>query len=1109
MQNKVEKSKNVIISSNLTDIVNLQVGDNITRIYQLLGVAHDKIGSTDIWESVKKNKLFLTLQEKASKDSEINTLIAIIALIYTHSKLFEEFSDWENTNIEHSMKILSLFETFIPETTISSLNEIEITILLLTAYLHDVGIYVNKVDKEKIFSSIEFNEFIEKHNNYFEKIHLLLSNDHNNEAELIENFLLQKFLLPLHYNKTYEYIKNNFNDLFQYKGENFCEELSKVAASHSVESWEYGFKEQIGRSSIDKYRRNKKIAGVTCNIQFLSICLKIADVLSFDEEYFPVHILEYIGLKEKIFYSEWLRHLSIGNWQINNRDLIYEVQCTHPVYQHYLFTVLESIEQEIDKCTYLLSDNHKDIIDIYKINLSRKVNKDYIQPLDFIYGPIKFELNYGKVVNILMGEQLYGKKNIVVRELLQNAIDACNHRRALEQINNNSYVPQIDVELNTRDNHYILVVKDNGVGMDLHIVQNYLINVGSSYYKSKEFEKLKNDYFKKGVNFDPVSKFGIGILSCFMIADKVEIRTCRKNQDGSKQTPLLIQMEGDNKFFVIRETEKIEFGTEVVLFLSDETIEDEDTIFDDFNFFTKLDYLIEKFIIHSNVNIHVNSNHVVLKKNYDFKSFIDYTQKIYKDFKVDHTEKDHSDMFSIIEIDLNQDIIPNIKTHFPGIEGSFYLPCLTTDEGKFSFSNNEYILTTSIYVDFKLVAKRSIKEIIKYLFDDYLKPDKKSILLSWIEALYGIGTEQKLLDLSEYTLIDILIKRHSSVYIKKETLDILTEISSVYDNKSEYLSAITLEIIGNGCLCCDGILINDDYYFGGGSDLYTRRLPLSYNINFTGEAKPNITAARDSIIHDNKFEYISENIVQKIAANILWNLKNNKISNNEFEKMYFLDQLASRMHPAKRTITYYLFNDPDFVTNHLTIKVFLNGKEKLLSVNEIIEKYNGELYFTESRFIKNRLNVYLNNGGGINRDIIKRTSNIKFFSFVDNRKNYFKIKINYNELINPTALKYNCKYYGHYKDKLYVSNQLMLLNSDHEFGEIVENFRNEKYHKMVLRINAKIADGREEFEKNSDQFIEELNTNVSYLYKILENEEFKKNLSSINFNCNQFIYYPD
>ena len=72
------------------------------------------------------------------------------------------------------------------------------------------------------------------------------------------------------------------------------------------------------------------------------------------------------------------------------------------------------------------------------------------------------------------------------------------------------------------DDKVYLCCKDNGIGMTKEIIENYLLKIGNSYYKSSEFYKKQAQW---GGTFAPTSQFGIGILSCFMLGNKIEIIT--------------------------------------------------------------------------------------------------------------------------------------------------------------------------------------------------------------------------------------------------------------------------------------------------------------------------------------------------------------------------------------------------------------------------------------------------------------------------------------------------------------------------------------------------------------------------------------------------------
>jgi HSP90 family molecular chaperone len=75
--------------------------------------------------------------------------------------------------------------------------------------------------------------------------------------------------------------------------------------------------------------------------------------------------------------------------------------------------------------------------------------------------------------------------------------------------------------------------------MSLSIIENYLMKVGKSYYRSNEFDAERERLSQKGISIDTCSYFGIGILSCFMVSNVFEIETYRPDKE-----PLNIRIEG-------------------------------------------------------------------------------------------------------------------------------------------------------------------------------------------------------------------------------------------------------------------------------------------------------------------------------------------------------------------------------------------------------------------------------------------------------------------------------------------------------------------------------------------------------------------------------------
>ena len=141
--------------------------------------------------------------------------------------------------------------------------------------------------------------------------------------------------------------------------------------------------------------------------------------------------------------------------------------------------------------------------------------------------PFSFTIDRESVLTLLAGHLLYNDADAVIRELVQNSIDAVRYRAHLEahrQHNSNAQVGQVHVRWDPCQR--VLTVSDNGVGMTRSVIESNLLAVGSSFYQSDSVKRRFPDFF-------PISRFGIGILSLFMVADSVEITTASTDEDSA------------------------------------------------------------------------------------------------------------------------------------------------------------------------------------------------------------------------------------------------------------------------------------------------------------------------------------------------------------------------------------------------------------------------------------------------------------------------------------------------------------------------------------------------------------------------------------------------
>lgn len=135
--------------------------------------------------------------------------------------------------------------------------------------------------------------------------------------------------------------------------------------------------------------------------------------------------------------------------------------------------------------------------------------------------------NVEDLIKNLGGEKLYGKQHkleIVLRELIQNSRDAIVARRKIDRgFNGNIHIIVKNIEGNIW-----ITVQDDGVGMSLNTIKDYLLNFGSSFWAS---DLAKSEY--PGLNssgYSSVGRFGIGFYSIFMVASQVIVETRKYNK---------------------------------------------------------------------------------------------------------------------------------------------------------------------------------------------------------------------------------------------------------------------------------------------------------------------------------------------------------------------------------------------------------------------------------------------------------------------------------------------------------------------------------------------------------------------------------------------------
>ena len=119
--------------------------------------------------------------------------------------------------------------------------------------------------------------------------------------------------------------------------------------------------------------------------------------------------------------------------------------------------------------------------------------------------PSTFQVNLKGMI-ALLSEHIYSNPSTFVRELLQNGVDAITAFRSLDA----SREGRICVRLSAGGS---MIFEDNGIGLKEEEIHRVLTVIGES---SKRGELDSKDY---------IGRFGIGLLSCFVVSDEIVFET--------------------------------------------------------------------------------------------------------------------------------------------------------------------------------------------------------------------------------------------------------------------------------------------------------------------------------------------------------------------------------------------------------------------------------------------------------------------------------------------------------------------------------------------------------------------------------------------------------
>ncbi|MFJ1782375.1 caspase family protein [Streptomyces anulatus] len=325
----------------------------------------------------------------------------------------------------------------------------------------------------------------------------------------------------------------------------------------------------------------------------LAALLRLAGLLAFDARRLPEVVAEHLAVSDPVVPREVITVLRDAVWDPDPRGdlspyLHLDAVCPHPA----VHSALASVVEDADELGHLLRETAGRLpVDEAALlgGLPARLTDHRLRPdeqggLDAYDVPLsRFSLAQTEIRRLLMGKQLYdGKSDLALRELYQNALDACRYRdmriRYLRACGKEPrpWEGRIRIETGKDDRGRYVECVDNGVGMTVDQLRNTFTRAGRRFDQSHAFRREQAAWLRRdrALRLYPNSRFGIGVFSYFMLADEMTVLTRPVGTDGRPaERALRVEIPVSGSLFRVREADErdgevlADGGTRVRLYL--------------------------------------------------------------------------------------------------------------------------------------------------------------------------------------------------------------------------------------------------------------------------------------------------------------------------------------------------------------------------------------------------------------------------------------------------------------------------------------------------------------------------------------------------------------
>lgn len=455
------------------------------------------------------------------------------------------FDEYTTHNFSHVEEMLQIAEWVIPEKTKEALTPADCFLLTMSIYFHDLGLLITRDEYE---TRNKANILVWAENYLFNGAD---GQDYRSRVAEIEGgqrdrLLYQEYVRFHHGSRVKSWLEGavkgeeansvdvvaEIQKLIDPLPITAKRGIAKLCESHNLDDIDdiakYPLSQPYGNSRDEE-----------ANLQYLAVILRTVDLLQISKSRAPSTLFRVISPSNPVSQVEWHKQNAVTRVrkkatvdQEGRTDASLQSD-TIEVFAHFfeaegffgLTSYLRYAESQLERSFQAIEKSRKQHGGLHLFPW-RKIDDKNVEAEGFIPRTFGFELDQSRILTLLTGHTLYNDSTVVIRELAQNSIDAVRLRWGERDVKTNG---RIVISWDSAKSE--LLVIDNGTGMTQDVIERHLLKVGSSRYQDPQFRK-------EHPNFNPISRFGIGVLTAFMVADSVEIVTASPEEAEARQISL-------------------------------------------------------------------------------------------------------------------------------------------------------------------------------------------------------------------------------------------------------------------------------------------------------------------------------------------------------------------------------------------------------------------------------------------------------------------------------------------------------------------------------------------------------------------------------------------